>query len=114
MILCGRSHKGRAAMKRTTREKIQRLFVDYLLKEGAVELTLPNGMVLEVGVTQENRYGDLEIIPDYCWVVASQRNRSVSIDSYNLGIRYPGDKEMVCEHSIESADGTSINVLDVV
>jgi hypothetical protein len=101
-------------MKRTTKNKIQRLFVDYLLKEGALELTLPNGMVLEVGVTQENKYGDLEITPDYCWVVASQMNRSVSIDSYNLGIRYPEGKEMLCEHSIQSADGTSINVLDVI
>jgi hypothetical protein len=101
-------------MKRTNKEKIQRLFVEYLLKEGGLALTLPNGMVLEVGVTQENRRGDLEIIPDYCWVVASQRDRSVSIDSYNLGLRYPGDKEMVCEHSIQSADGTNINVVDVV
>jgi hypothetical protein len=101
-------------MNRTTRSKIQRLFVDYLLKEGALELALPNGMVLEVGVTQENKYGDLEITPDYCWVVASQRNRSVSIDSYNLGIRYSGDKEIVCEHSIQSDDGTNINILDVV
>ncbi|NBT57577.1 hypothetical protein EBT16_02220 [bacterium] len=101
-------------MKRTNKEKIQRLFVEYLLKEGGLVLTLPNGMVLEVGVTQENRRGDLEIIPDYCWVVASQRDRSVSIDSYNLGLRYPGDKEMVCEHSIQSADGININVVDVV
>lgn len=101
-------------MKRNTREKIQRLFVEYLLKEGGVVLTLPNGMVLEVGVTQENRYGDLEIIPDYCWVIASQRDRSVSIDSYNLGIRFPEGREMVCEHSMQSSDGTSINVLDVI
>lgn len=98
----------------TNRDKIQRLIVEHLLKEGALELALPNGMVLEVGVTQENKYGDLEITPDYCWVVASQRNRSVSIDTYNLGIRYSGDKEIVCEHSIQSADGTNINVLDVV
>ena len=84
-------------MKKTTKSKIQQLFVEYLLKEGALELALPNGMVLEVGVTQENRYGDLEITPDYCWVVASQKNRSVSIDRYNLGIRFIGEKEMFCE-----------------
>lgn len=99
---------------KTTKNKIQQLFVEYLLKEGALELSLPNGMILEVGVTQENRYGDLEIIPDYCWVVASQKNRSVSIDRYNLGIRFSGEKEMVCEHSITSEDGTNIKILDVV
>jgi hypothetical protein len=103
-----------AAMNTPARNKIQRLFVEYLMKEGALELALPNGMVLEVGVTQENRYGDQEITPDYCWLVASQKNRSVCIDSYNLGLRYAGDKEMVCEHSVLNDDGTSIKVLDVV
>jgi hypothetical protein len=101
-------------MKSAAKSKIQRLFVEFLLKEGALEIALPNGMVLEVGLTQENKYGDLEIMPDYCWVVASHNNRSVSIDRYNLGIRYAGDKEMVCEHSVLSDDGTNINILDVV
>lgn len=100
-------------MKKTTSSKIQRMFVEFLMKEGAVELALPNGMVLEVGITQENRYGDLEITPDYCWVVASHRDRSISMDNYNLGIRYKGDREIVCEYSMHSADGTNINVLDV-
>lgn len=101
-------------MKMTTKKKIQQLFVEHLLREGSVELALPNGMVLEVGVTQENKNGDLEITPDYCWVVASQKNRSVSIDRYNLGLRYSGDKDIVCEHSTISADGTDIKILDVV
>lgn len=102
------------AMKKTTKSKIQQLFVEHLLKEGVVELALPNGMILEVGVTQENRYGDLEITPDYCWVVASQKNRSVSIDSYNLGIRYSGDNQMVCEYSMLKEDGTDIKIFDVI
>ena len=101
-------------MKKATKSKIQQLFVEYLMKEGAIELALPGGMVLEVGLTQEDKYGDLEIVPDYCWIVASQRNRSVSIDRYNLGIRYSGDKEMVCEHSHLLDDGTNINILDLI
>lgn len=101
-------------MKNATVSKVQRLFVELLMKEGALELALPNGMILEVGVTQENREGDLEIIPDYCWIVASQKGRSISMDNYNLGIRYSGDKEMVCEYSMLSDDGTNINVLDIV
>jgi len=101
-------------MKNATVSKVQRLFVELLMKEGALELALPNGMILEVGITQENREGDLEIIPDYCWIVASQKGRSISMDNYNLGIRYSGDKEMVCEYSMLSEDGTNINVLDVV
>ncbi len=101
-------------MKKTTRNKLQQLFVEYLIKEGSVSLSLPNGMILEVGVTQENRYGDLEIVPDYCWVIASQKNRSVSIDDYNLGIRYTGNKEMICEYSLLSEDGNDIKIFDVI
>lgn len=102
------------SMNKTVKAKIQQLFVEYLLKEGALELSLPNGMVLEVGVTQENKFGDLEITPDYCWVVASQKNRSVSIDAYNLGMRYIGDKEILCEYSMTKDDGTNIKVFDLV
>lgn len=101
-------------MKKATVAKIQRMLVEFLMKEGALELVLPNGMVLEVGVTQENELGDLEITPDYCWIVASQKGRSISMDNYNLGIRYSGDEEIVCEYSMLSDDGTNINVLDVV
>lgn len=101
-------------MSSAAKKKIQRLLVEYLLKEGVLELALPSGMVLEVGVTQENKYGDQEITPDYCWVVASQRNRSVSIDRYNLGLRYQGDREMVCQQSVLNEDGTSLNILDVL
>jgi len=102
------------AMNSAAKNKIQRLMVEYLMKEGALELALPNGMVLEVGVTQENKYGEQEITPDYCWVVASQKNRSVSIDNYNLGLRYSGDKEMVCEHSVVNDDGTNLNILEIL
>lgn len=101
-------------MNSPARNKIQRLLVEYLMKEGAVQLALPSGMVLEVGITQENKYSEQEITPDYCWVVASQKNRSVCIDRYNLGVSYSGDTEMVCEHSVLKDDGTSLKILDVV
>jgi hypothetical protein len=101
-------------MKKATVSKIQRMFVELLMKEGTLELALPNGMTLEIGVTQENELGDLEVVQDYCWIVASQKGRSISMDNYNLGIRYSGDKEMVCEYSLLSDDGTNINILDLV
>ena len=101
-------------MNAAAKNKIQRLVVEYLLKEGSLELSLPNGMVLEVGVTQEDRYGKKEITQDYCWIVASQKNRSVCIDRYNLGLRYSGDREMVCEQSVLNDDGTNLNILEVL
>ena len=101
-------------MKKNTNSKIQQLFVEHLMKEGIVSLLLPNGMVLEVGVTQEDKNGDLKIIEDYCWVVASQKDRAVSIDDYSLGIRYSGDKEMICEHSLSSEEGSDIKMFDLI
>ena len=101
-------------MNAVAKSKRQRLFVEYLLKEGSLELALPTGVVLEVGVTQEDRYGRKEITPDYCWVVASQKNRSVCIDRYNLGLRYTGDREIVCEQAVLNEDGTSLKILEVL
>jgi hypothetical protein len=95
--------------------KIQQLFITQLLKEGHVELTLPDGMYLEVGITQEGKSGDLELAEDYCWVIASQEDRSVSIDSYNLGLRYSNDRDkMICEQDVIDAEGQPMRVLEVV
>ena len=100
-------------MKKVTKSKVQEVFISHLLKEGQIQLLLPNGMTLEVGITQENRYGDLEKNPNYCWVIASQNGREVSIDEYNLGLRFEDDK-MVCEHQSVSNTGENITILDIV
>jgi hypothetical protein len=100
-------------MKKVTKSKVQEVFISHLLKEGQVQLLLPNGMTLEVGITQENRYGDLEKNPNYCWVIASQNGREVSIDEYNLGLRFEEDK-MICEHQSVSNTGENITILDIV
>jgi hypothetical protein len=100
-------------MKKVSPTKVQEYFLKYLLEEGFVKLLLPNNMVLEVGITQENRYGDLEKIEDYCWVIASQMERSVSIDSYNLALRCNKDN-IVCEQNSFNQDGDSIKILEVI
>jgi hypothetical protein len=102
-------------MKRVNKSKVQETFINYLVQEGHVELALPNDMVLEVGITQENKNGDLEKTPDYCWVIVSQKGRSVSIDEYNLGLRYQNEKDrIICEHELVSNEGDNIKVLDVI
>lgn len=55
-----------------TKNKIQSLIVEHLLKHGQIELVLPDGVTLEIGLTQENQDGKLTIKDDYCWVIASQ------------------------------------------
>ena len=102
-------------MKRVNKNKVQQVFITHLLQEGHVELVLPNDMILEVGITQENKYGDLEKNPEYCWVIASQNNRSVSIDEYNLGLRFQDKKDrMICEHDGIAQNGDHIKILDVI
>ena len=101
-------------MKKITKSRVQEVFISHLLKEGHVELILPNNMVLEVGITQENKNGDLEKIQDYCWVIASQNGRAVSIDEYNLGLRYEDDNKIICEHESVSQQGENIKILDVI
>lgn len=101
-------------MKKITKNRVQEVFINHLLSEGSVELLLPNNMVLEVGITQENKYGDLEKNPEYCWVIASQNGREVSIDKYNLGLRFEDADKMICEHQSISQNGENVRIFDVI
>jgi hypothetical protein len=101
-------------MKKINKNKVQEVFINHLLSEGQVQLLLPNNMVLEVGITQENKYGDLEKQPNYCWIIASQNGREVSIDEYNLGLRFEDKNKMICEQKSISQDGENITIFDVI
>jgi hypothetical protein len=94
---------------------IQKNFINELLKNGQIQLTLPNDIVLEVGITQENKYGDLEKNPNYCWVIASQNGRTVLLDKYNLGLRYKDDEdEKIIFEDKYNYNGEITKVLDVI
>lgn len=98
-----------------TKNKIQSLIVEHLLKHGQIELKLPDGVKLEIGLTQENKNGELEIKDDYCWIIASQGGRATSLDAYNMGLRFSDDKNIiVLEDRFTDKDGQSIRRLDVV
>lgn len=98
-----------------TKNKIQSLIVEHLLKHGQIELILPDGVKLEIGVTQESKNGELEIKDDYCWVIASQGNRATSIDAYNMGLRFGDDKDIiVLDDKFVDQNGYQVRRLDVV
>ena len=69
------------------KDKLQHLLITYLLKEGQVEFTLPSGVKLEVGITKENKHG-MQKTDDYCYVVASQDDRVMSMDDYNMELQF--------------------------
>ena len=78
------------------KNKIQALLVEHLLKHGQIQLLLPDGVTLEIGVTQENNEGDLIPIEDYCWVIATHKDRSACLDPYNMGLRFVDDEKKSC------------------
>jgi len=98
-----------------TKNKIQSLIVEHLLKHGQIELVLPDGVTLEIGLTQENQDGKLAIKDDYCWVIASQGGRATSLDAYNMGLRFADDEKIIVfEDKFTDQNGEQIRRLDVV
>jgi hypothetical protein len=98
-----------------SKNKIQALLISHLSKHGHIDLRLPDGMVLEIGIDQEGKDGELEKKDDYCWVIASQKNRATSIDSYNLGLRFEDDdSKLVFEDRFVDTTGEKVRRLDVV
>jgi hypothetical protein len=95
--------------------KIQNLIIKTLLKDGSVSLLLPDGVTLEIGITQEGKNGDLEKVDDYCYVVATREGKSVMLDSFNLGLRFQDQKDTITyEDWVTNDDGVVVHTLDVV
>ena len=95
--------------------KIQYLLVSHLLKNGSINLILPDGIELEIGITQENSEGELVMEDKYCYVVATRDNKSILLDSYNLGLQFEdNDDTIIFEDKVLSEDGNVVRRLDVV
>lgn len=95
--------------------KLQYLLINQLLEKGSVNLILPDGVTLEIGILQEDRFGRQKA-EDYCYVVASKEKRSVRMDSIrNLGLQYQGEEHTILyEDEILDEEGTLVRSLDVV
>ena len=92
------------------KNKIQYLLITYLREFGSIQLNLPDGVKLGIGVTQEDRRGNIIKSDDYCWVVASREDKTALLDSYNLGLSFADEKEnIVVEHTSDN-----FKYLDVV
>ena len=95
--------------------KIQYLLVSHLLKNGSINLILPDGIELEIGIIQENSEGELVMEDKYCYVVATRDNKSILLDSYNLGLQFEdNDDTIIFEDKVLSEDGNVVRRLDVV
>jgi hypothetical protein len=97
----------------TRKDKIQYLLVTHLLDEGMIELKLPDGMTIELGILKESKNGNLVKDRDYCWVIASQKDREVSIDAYNVAMRYKEENNVLLENIVEEKNGEKVHVFSV-
>lgn len=97
------------------KDKIQHLLISHLLEEGTIQLTLPDGMVVELGILKEDKYGDLVKTANYSWIIATQKEREVSMDSYNLGLRYNSDSgKIIFEDQSESDNGHLVRSFSII
>ncbi len=94
--------------------KLQYLLISQLMEAGEVQLQLPDGVVLEIGIVQEGKHGRTKA-ENYCSVVASRGGRTAMIDSYNLGVAYrPEENAIVCEGEGLDRAGVLVKTLDIV
>jgi hypothetical protein len=75
----------------TSKDKIQHMLITHLLKEGSIEIVLPQGMRLELGLTKEGKHGT-NICDDYCFLQAQQDDKKISLDTYSLGLEFSSDR----------------------
>ncbi len=96
-------------------KKLQFLLISQLQKHGTVELLLPDGITLEIGVTQIDEAKQYVFGDDYCYVTAKKDNTSIMLDSYNLGLSFPDENNTIIYDDRAYGDnGESIRTLEVI
>jgi hypothetical protein len=96
-------------------KKLQYLLIKQLMSNGSVELTLPDGITLEIGITQEDGYGTRAKTDDYCYVVAKKDHKKAMIDSYNLGLQYKEESDtIIYEDELMDDDGCNVHCMEVI
>lgn len=102
-------------MKNNKRNKIQELVVRHLKEQGTLDLVLPDGIVLEIGITQMDLKGNMVKTDDYCYVIAEREDRKTMLDSYNVGLTFADRKNnIVVEEPCLDEFGNFIKRIDVI
>jgi hypothetical protein len=99
-----------------SKKNIQTLLIKHLMEKGQIELLLPDGVKLEIGVMQLDKEGDLvNCIENYCYVVANREDKRLLLDSYNAGLQFIDTKDtMLFDDVTKGTDGDSIRRLEVI
>lgn len=95
--------------------RIQYLLITQLLEQGSVQLILPDGVTLDIGIVQEDKFGNRKKADDYCYVVASRDGKSAMLDSFNCGVKYEVEQDtIIYEDETSDKDGRLVKTLDVI
>lgn len=81
----------------SNKSKIQSLLITYLQKFGSIDLRLPDGVALQIGITQESKHGEVKN-DDYCWVLTSRDDRSTMLDRYSMRMLFENPRRMIDSH----------------
>ncbi len=98
-----------------SKKNIQTLLIKQLIEDGQVRLVLPDGIILEIGVNQEDKDGNVvNCIEDYCYVVVRRDNVAFLLDSYNAGLQFVERKDtMLIEDMTTGDDGQAVKCLEI-
>ncbi len=101
-------------MKNSKAKRIQHLLTTHLLKCGQIELRLPDGVTLEIGITQEGKNGT-EITDDYCFVKATRDKSSTLLDTYNVQLQYVDQEDtIICTDTTTDEEGSVLKRVEIV
>ena len=82
----------------SSKNSIQSLINTYLERHGSIDILLPDGVGLEIGITQEGKHG-LEKLHDYCWVVTKREDRSTVIDKYSMSMFFEDSAKCIVDQN---------------
>jgi hypothetical protein len=101
-------------MNKSKAKKIQALLTTHLLDCGSIELRLPDGVSLEIGIVKDGKHG-IEICDDYCFVKASREGNSTLLDTYNVGLQYAErDNTIICMDTSFDPEGRPVKRVEIV
>ncbi len=81
-------------MAKSSKNRIQSMLIEYLQKFGSINILLPDGVALEIGITEESKNGIVKN-ENYCWVSTNRDDRKTMLDRYSMSMLYDDPRFVV-------------------
>lgn len=101
-------------MNNSKAKRIQALLINHLQNCGAIDLLLPDGVKLEIDIRKKGKHG-FEVSDDYCSVRASRDGNATLLDTYNIGLEYADEGNLLLESNDDyDTNGRPMKRVEVV